>query len=599
MIETAIQIRKLLDPLYKICDRIDIREYGHTPENKTDTARFILTRELFDFLKYLSAADGDISQNEIDFICSFLGIRDSAAITENIFKTVGTVELSMSTVPPLFIKICKYEPDKAEAVIRFFDALGRQFTAADGHSDPLEQKRLDSYIGKLRDYKANTMSAERKDFAEASNGKQAEGINNKNNEERHIDLDLPFDKSVYAITNILKEPEEVREFLAYRISFIGQSLAQDGSWQDSHIVVSAAHRCIYVRPVDTAHYQVPFYEYLGFDEEKYVFTDYSRQLFSPDVMSESGDWFEIRGNAFAFRAKERHNINGLYYAMVLSDHYYRRKEQMYTPAKIGGDIFVMNVDAKQRYGIHNEFILEKTYVLSNVVFRIYDEYMDTLANGYLAGAHYYLSFFTEHDNVAEEDPLVSKGGGGPRIVWNDGFAYDLRYRKTERLNPSFHFFMIFDNTSELRCDLEKLTLYHTMHSHGQRCVELKFPDERQLYAFGEWISELYGWLDIEKNRHKADSDIISVLDMKKKNTLREYGESADKITREKLIEAGLDEERLSYYEKAYMIAKDIFMGFIILIHSGLSGVIRNFKEAALTGNINRMWRQSVFRMLHI
>ncbi len=567
MSQTAsLQLQSLLKPLYRICDEIDKKEYGDAAPSKTETAKFLLTRDMFDFLKYLCAADGDISDREVDFICTFLGIKDSASLKANVFNTVGSVELSMSSVSPFFRKLMRYMPDRAEGVIRFYDALGRQFIASDGHKNPAEDRRLKGCIQMLREYKdslsgkatglngmriSGQSDANKKDRASAVENGGSKGLAKEEEiQPPRINLDLPYERSAYSVTELLRESNEVREFLLYRISFVGQSKNTDGKWQDSHIVVSGAHRCTYVRPVDAMQFQIPFYEYTCFQEKEYQFTDYGKRLFSPDHITENGDWFEIGGNGFEFRSKERRMINGLMFAMTLSDHYFRSKEDMYTPAKIGGDMFVIDVDAKQRYGFNHTYKEGKTFVVSNLVFRIYDEYMDVLASGYIPAAHYCLSFFTEGDNNAKvwSSKELFNGEVGPNISWNKGLLYDLKYQKTTRLNPSFRLFIPFDRTSTLRCDLDRLTLYHTLHSFGQRCIELKFPDERQLYAFGEWMAYFYA--DTESD-YKVDRDRLSVLHKKKAGSLRDHGVKTEEITKERLIEAGLDEERLAYYEKAY------------------------------------------------
>ncbi len=564
----AAQIKKLITPLNKICDDIDKKEYGSIPAGKTDTARFMLVRDMFDYLKYLSAADGDISDSEVDFICEFLGLGDSSFVKKNIYSTVGSVELSMSSVPVFFRRVVKNCPEKADAIINTFEAVGRQFTAADGHQDPAERSRLTSYISKLREYRENVCVVDvgahgNKVIGNTKWASRAENTqtvarygdedNNENQlQEPRINLDLPYDKRSYRIEALLQEPLEVREFLLYRISFVGQCQTREGVWQDSHIVVSGAHRCTYVKSVDAIQFQIPFYEYKCFREEEYEFKDYAGILFAPDHITENGEWYEIFGNGFAFRSKDRRTINGLMFSMLLSDHHYRKKEKMFTPAKISGDMFVIDVDAKQRYGFNNTYLARNSFVLTNVVFRIYDEYMDTLASGYIPAAHYYCGFFTEEGgiferNVGEKD---LDGELGPCFSWNEGFLYDLKYQKTTKLNHSFRLFMPVDATSTMRCDMDRLTLYHTMHSFGQRCVELKFADERQLYAFGEWMAYFYSCVGTD---YKVDRDRVSVLRKRKAGSLRDYGEKTELITKERLIEAGLDDERLSYYEQAYGI----------------------------------------------
>lgn len=554
----AAQIKKLITPLNKICDDIDKKEYGSIPAGKTDTARFMLVRDMFDYLKYLSAADGDISDSEVDFICEFLGLGDSSFVKKNIYSTVGSVELSMSSVPVFFRRAVKNCPEKADAIINTFEAVGRQFTAADGHQDPAERSRLTSYIMQLRGFYENSKrnSAVLRDIKPAQSERESERSAAQMNEPE-FDFDAPFQTANYTIDRMLLTDQETRDFLCYRISFVGQARMKDNVWKHCHIVVSASHRCIYIKEIDYKKFQIPFYEYLSFKREReYDKKDYTKILFSPDAVRELNGEYEISGNKFGIRSRDRKTANCLYFAMALSDHHFRRGEKMYTPSELPCDpqeikakVFSIDVDAKQRYGISNTFRLGDPFILNNVVFRIYDEYMDTLASGYLKGTKCLVSELKDTEESAAMAEYLMKGGlAAPRFLWDEGDIIDLKYQKTEKLNRSFHFFLLLDKTSRLYCDIDKLTLYHTLYSYGQRCVELKFSDERQLYEFGEWMETAYAATSI---LHRSDRDTLSVMKRRNRDSLRDVGENAAAITRERLIEAGLDEERLSFYERAY------------------------------------------------
>ena len=528
--ESKTELKDLLKPLYKICDDMDGRIYGDGAPDKKQSSKFIMAQDIFDFLKYLSVADGEIADSEAAYIGQFLGFKDCSAVKKNIAATVAAVELSMTTVPAFFRRIVKYYPEKADLIIRFFDALGRQFITVDSSQDVSERTRLTGYINMLRDFRKNNVKEQEKREA------WEDEKNIKNVQETfEIDFDLPFDRRTYTIENILKTPEDIREHLCYCITFVGQKRDKNGEWRDCHADVSTSHRFIQVKWVEAESYQVP--DTMTHIGGYYIQSKYATRLFSPGSITQNGEWSEISGNGFDLRSKERRTINYLFFAMTLSDHYFQKKQKMYTPAKIHGEKFTLDMEVWQRYSVYNNFdnrIAHHSqtdhFLLNNIVFKIYDEYMDTMASGYLLGA---LANIIDNSYIS--------------FTWFEEDVFDIRYQKTERLAAALKFDIFYDNTSELYCDREKLILYHTLNSGGLHCIELKFSDDRQFYSFGEWMGKLYPKAG---SAFRVKKETVPVF-KKKDATLRNRGFYASEITKEGFLRSGLDEERLSYYEKGY------------------------------------------------
>ena len=535
--ENKRELKDLLKPLYKICEELDSRIYGGVSPDKKQSSKFIMAQDVFDFLKYLSVADGDISDSEAAYIGHFLGFKDYSTVKKNIASTVAAVELGMTTVPSFFRRIVEYCPEKADVIILFFDALGRQFISVDNRTDVSEKTRLSGYINMLRDFRKNNI----KEQAKEETREEKKDIKRKE-DPFDIDFDLPFDRRTYTIENILKTPEDIREHLCYRISFVGQIRVRSGNWRDCHFIVSTAHRCIYAIKVDPVNYQMP--GPMEYEEKAYVKSDYSGQLFSPEGVTQNGEWFVLKGNGFILRSMKRRVMNSLFFAMILSDHYLRKKQRMYVPAKISGEKFTLDMEEWQRYSVYNDYDSMKArhshsekdlFLLNNIVFRFYDEYMDTMASGYLMG-------------LLAQVEKWGNGEYGISFMWFGEDVFDIRFQKTESLAAALKFMIFFDPTSELYCDREKLTLYHTLHSRGLRCIELKFSDERQFYSFGEWMGNVYPKAG---SSFRIIKDAVPVFGKKDDSSLRKRGFYASEITREGFLRAGLDEERLSYYEKGY------------------------------------------------
>lgn len=129
------------------------------------TPRRQVKKECVDFLSYLSASDGTISDYEADFLATYLGRRTNAErlrayIEEN---HTYTVEFE-TTVPPTLRRLLDQDnaayhganalsQSASEAYITVFEAMGKEFLACDGETTEQEIADFSTYIGTLRTFK--------------------------------------------------------------------------------------------------------------------------------------------------------------------------------------------------------------------------------------------------------------------------------------------------------------------------------------------------------------------------------------------------------------------------------------------------------------
>nr|MCR5054289.1 hypothetical protein [Lachnospiraceae bacterium] len=353
MAAAKLQVKNLLKPLYIKCEEIDSSKYAFYDAEKKQSAKFVLISDIFNFLRYLSVADGESSKQEVHYIMGILGITDESVVRKNIINTVSIVEAEISKTPRFLKKIIIMENDGAnilasEIVIRFFEALGREFIAVDDRQTGDEKVKLASYIENLRSYrtthleivegKGETEPLPDEDYADAN------AHTNTNQEDFFaIDFNKPFDNKAYRIENLSRLSPGIIEFILYRLSFVAYALSKQDGWVKCHFVFSGAHRVAYSKKMSQDDQGGIFDEYVSFDEKEYRKTDFAKRLFSPEIQVLKDGQIEITGNGFRIRFSNNQDANSLYAALFLSDHYFRKKVSMYETVEIDGEPFVMDM----------------------------------------------------------------------------------------------------------------------------------------------------------------------------------------------------------------------------------------------------------------
>lgn len=154
------ELLKVVNQLYDLCKPADIGGFKFTSE---DSER--LRTECINFLSYLSASDGTIS----DYEAKFIGDYFSYSITANKLKEyiennhTYTTEFE-NTVPLTFKLLLKYDnssfenngilaSSNSEAYIKVFECLGKEFLVCDGEATSDEIENFTIYTNMLKNYK--------------------------------------------------------------------------------------------------------------------------------------------------------------------------------------------------------------------------------------------------------------------------------------------------------------------------------------------------------------------------------------------------------------------------------------------------------------
>lgn len=585
--EDVNRIRGALRDLLTRCTELDKSGYRLQYLNRECSAREALLLDLFAFLKYLCISDGRIDEKEITLISVLLGFPDEQMVRDNIVRMQPNQYLPISSFfkallvleseDRSFMELSK-RPD-SRSVMVFFRMAGYAITMADGGIVPDEKERLKHYLSGMERMRATYIARSALS---------------------HLD-------------------EGRRRAILYRISFPGKLRDRSGE-RPAHIVVCASHRCILYRTFQNDAYEDSFDEYLSFEEEKYIRVSRDNE---PFYAVKGEDAKEIRVGDLSILCPSVEYADTVLTALMLSDYYYQNKVSLYKPAVIDAEEFVVDLDIKQRYGIRIDQYNCDRKPLNNLVFRIYDDAMDTLAEGYLCRALYGVCPTTNESGMESyrslsmmklckcvEIPRPSIGArvgrcklcGAdvtiremhpnlyivecssescksissfhlqpfdgeakvellpgylqdysdyvPRLFWDRRAGVNIRYQGSEYASDSLHILFFLDSTSRLLGDPDSLTLYYCMHSHGIRCIELRLPDERSYYEFGEWLAV---GLQLSGCGFKLQSDRLSAIDLFGRNAHRRERLLASEIDPDYFLQAGLDEERLNYFEKKFFV----------------------------------------------
>lgn len=146
-----IELSKVLNQLYNNCfERFGIE--------KKD-----ITKDYVDYLSYLSATDGFISENEADYIVEYFGLSLSASLLKEYIEENNTFSVHFETQVPQSLKMIvdgeiEGLKDNSEAqsfgkaFIEIEDILARDFLSCDGSIGESEEEAREAYYEHLRQY---------------------------------------------------------------------------------------------------------------------------------------------------------------------------------------------------------------------------------------------------------------------------------------------------------------------------------------------------------------------------------------------------------------------------------------------------------------
>lgn len=156
-------LKRAMDGLYTLCDPNGASVSGAAASNSSE--RETLKTEMVDFLSYLSAADGTISEVETSFINEYFGLSYSAEelkayIEKNVIYSTAFEKKAPATLIRLieqdnnaFKQRLELSVSSSASYIDIFDCLGKEFIVCDGEAEKQEIEDFSTYMDTLRKYK--------------------------------------------------------------------------------------------------------------------------------------------------------------------------------------------------------------------------------------------------------------------------------------------------------------------------------------------------------------------------------------------------------------------------------------------------------------
>lgn len=152
MIDT---IRRKIQSFYTRCDSYDSREDNETP------TKYLINKELLNFLSYLSASDGRIREKEAAFISLCLGEDITAQQLHDHIVKYNTYSKSFENRVPEGLKKAlgwdlaanTLDCYQSLAYIELFRFVGKEFLACDGEVTESEINDFNTYMNTLTTYR--------------------------------------------------------------------------------------------------------------------------------------------------------------------------------------------------------------------------------------------------------------------------------------------------------------------------------------------------------------------------------------------------------------------------------------------------------------
>lgn len=156
-------LKNAIGQLFDLCDPNGAKVLDGRLNNST--YRDVLKTECIDFLSYLSASDGTISEYEAQFIEDYFGFSISAKELRAYIDKNNTYTMEFEQKPPqVLIRLLEEDNEKytnmgelalsaSEAYINVFECMGKEFLVCDGEATGQEVEDFSTYTSMLRDYK--------------------------------------------------------------------------------------------------------------------------------------------------------------------------------------------------------------------------------------------------------------------------------------------------------------------------------------------------------------------------------------------------------------------------------------------------------------
>ena len=157
------ELKSVINELYTLCDPNGTNAVGNAISASSE--RELLKAEFIDYLSYLSAGDGTVSDSEALFVNEYFGFVNSPEELKNYIEKNGTYSSAFENkAPTTFVRLLEQDNNlfkqrldltssASAAYIDVFDSLGKEFIVCDGEADQQEIEDFSTYMNMLRKYK--------------------------------------------------------------------------------------------------------------------------------------------------------------------------------------------------------------------------------------------------------------------------------------------------------------------------------------------------------------------------------------------------------------------------------------------------------------
>ena len=156
-------LKRAIDELYTLCDPNGANDVSGAAGASME--RDTLKTEFIDFLSYLSASDGTVSESEAGFINEYFGFIHSPEELRAYIDKNGTYSTAFENKAPAtlvrlleqdntcFKQRLELSSSASAAYLDVFDCLGKEFIVCDGDANKQEIEDFSTYMGTLKKYR--------------------------------------------------------------------------------------------------------------------------------------------------------------------------------------------------------------------------------------------------------------------------------------------------------------------------------------------------------------------------------------------------------------------------------------------------------------
>lgn len=157
----VMQVRQYFDKIADICDSIDEKGWWNKPDTVKLALRDILKNDIEDFIMYLSASDGTVSNEEIE---AYRAITGSTSDNFSEIAKRNAAAPDFRNEPPFIFKVlsraeinaiargARFQNSVLGNVMALYRVIGHTIMHADGNLSASEKNDFDMIMQTIADY---------------------------------------------------------------------------------------------------------------------------------------------------------------------------------------------------------------------------------------------------------------------------------------------------------------------------------------------------------------------------------------------------------------------------------------------------------------